>query len=144
MAERSTRSGSRRTTPQPAPQSTRVGTQSPPKRTIRITRSQSRGISDSEDGGTGVKLRRGAKQATPDGTNGAVGQSSSKSRKGRPANHSRVQQGMKGHSTDSSFDPRNAGLVVSPKDRFAQLTKAGSLRAKDLPDSCSDQNTDLS
>ena len=70
-----------------------------------------------------MKSRRGAKQATPDGTNGAVGQSSSKGRKGRPANHARVQQGMEGHITNSSFDPRNAGPVVSPNDRFAQLTK---------------------
>ncbi|KAK4691784.1 hypothetical protein P7C71_g5292, partial [Lecanoromycetidae sp. Uapishka_2] len=51
MAERnSTRTASRRTTPQPAPQAAGVAaSQSPPKRTTRKTRSQSRDISDSED-----------------------------------------------------------------------------------------------
>ena len=99
MAERtSTRAGSRRTTPQPAPQTARARTQSPAKRATRTTRSQSRDISDSEDGRIGLNARRGGKQATPDSTSGAVAQSGSKSRKGRPANHARVQQGKEIHT----------------------------------------------
>lgn len=94
MAERtSTRAGSRRPTPQPAPHVSRVGTQSPSKGTARKTRSQSRDISDSEDRRTGLNPRRVVKQATPDGANGTVTQTGSKSRKRRPANDPRVQQG---------------------------------------------------
>ncbi|KAF6236988.1 hypothetical protein HO173_004867 [Letharia columbiana] len=103
MAERtSRRAGSRRTTPQPAPHTARVGTQSPPKRTTRTTRSQSRDISDSENGRSDSKARRGAKQATPDGTNGAVGQSGSKGRKGRIAKHARAQQDLSMVAEDPS------------------------------------------
>lgn len=112
MAERtSTRAGSRRTTPQPASQTTPVGTQSSPKRTIRTTRSQSRDISGSEDGRTGLKALRGAKQATPDTTSGAVGQSGSKGRKRGPASHAQIQQGMKSHTTAWNFDPCGPGIV---------------------------------
>lgn len=111
MAEQrtSTRAGSRRTTPQPVPQTARVGTQSPPKRITRAMRSQSRDISDSEGGRTGLKTRRGAKQATPDETNGAAGQSGSKSRKRRPADHARIQEGGEIRTTDYTFHARSPG-----------------------------------
>lgn len=118
MAERtSTRAGSRRTTPQPASQTTPVGTQSSPKRTIRTTRSQSRDISGSEDGRTGLKALRGAKQATPDTTSGAVGQSGSKGRKRGPASHAQIQQDLSMVAEDPS--------VVYPDLQTAEDDGAG-------------------
>lgn len=140
MAERtSTRAGSRRTTPQPAPQTARIGTQSPPRRTTRITRSQSHDFSDSEDGKTSSKARKSAKQAIPDGSNGAAEQSGSKSRKGRSVNHTRTQQGRDIQPTNSSCCPRSPGPVLSTEHIFSEFAKAGSLRGKGLPEICIDQ-----
>ena len=94
MAERtSTRAGSRRATPQPAPQDASVGIQSPPRQTTRTTRSQSRDISDTEGKRGGTKARKGAKQATPDATNNGIGKSGPQNQKGRSANRARIQQG---------------------------------------------------
>ena len=124
MAERtSTRTGSRRSTPQSAPQIAREGTQTPPKRTTRITRSQSHDVSDNEDGKTGLRVRRGAKHATQDGTNGAVRQSGLKSRKGRPANNSGTQQGRRLHKTAQRSGPRNPGPFLHEHDPIDHLQK---------------------
>lgn len=139
MAERtSTRAGSRRTTPQPAPPIARVGTQSPPNRVTRSTRSQSRDISDSEVRRTDLKARRGAKQVSPDSTNGAVGQSGSESRKGRPANHARIQQGRGTHKTDENSCFAFLSYF-STQERDAQFAKAGRLRGQELSELCIDQ-----
>ena len=98
MAERtSTRTTSRRTTPQPIPSTARVGaSQSPQKRTTRATRSQSRDISDSDAGRKGVLSRRGAKQGASEGTESSTGQSITKGRKGWPADKSGPLQGTMG------------------------------------------------
>ena len=100
MAEHtSTRASSRRTTPKPAPQIERAGTQTPPKRTTRVTRSQSHDVSDSEDGRKSSKGQKGAKQASPAGTHGPTGQSIPKGRKGKSTNHAKIQQGKEFHVT---------------------------------------------
>lgn len=136
MAERtSTRAGSRRTTPQPAPPTARAGTQSPPKRATRSTRSQSRGISDSEVGRTDLKARRGAKQATPDSTNGAVGQSGSESRKGRPANHARILQGRSIHKTVENYCFAFLNYLSTQK-RGTQFANTRGLREIEPSDLC--------
>ena len=139
MAERtSTRAGSRRTTPQPAPPTARVGTQSPPKRITRSTRSQSRDISDNEGLKPDLKARRGAKQATPDRTNGAVGQSGSESRKGMHANHSRIQQGRGTHNTDWGYCFAVLSYL-SMQDKIAHFAKADRLSGKELHELSNDQ-----
>ena len=96
MAERtSTRTTSRRTTPQPVPGTARVAaSQSPQKRITRATRSRSHDISDSDAGGTGASSRRGAKQGASEGTAISTGRSNTKGRKGRPANKPGPLQGM--------------------------------------------------
>ena len=96
MAERtSTRTTSRRTTPQPVPGTARVAaSQSPQKRTARATRSQSHDISDSDATRRGASLRRGAKQGAAEGTDSSTGQINTKGRKGRPANKSGPLQGI--------------------------------------------------
>ena len=113
MAERTARrAGSRRTTPQPAPQTGRVGTHSPPNRTTRITRSQSRDISDSEERRNGFKARKGAEQAIPDATTEAVEQSGPQTRKGRPTNHTRAQQGRVIHPRNCSASSQSWACLV--------------------------------
>ena len=140
MAERtSTRAGSRRTTPQPAPQIGRAGTQSPPKRTTRTTRSQSRDVSDSEDGRTSSKGQRGAKQATPAGTHSAIGQSTLKGRKGRSTNYAKIQQGKEFHVTRHTLRLHSPELSLSTDQRRAHFTRTSSQRPRELPDSCIDQ-----
>ena len=96
MAERtSTRTTSRRTTPQPVPGTARVAaSQSPPKRTTRVTRSQSRDISDSDATRKGASLRRSAKQGAAEGTDSSTGKVNTKGQKGRPANKSASLQGI--------------------------------------------------
>ena len=96
MTERaSTRTTSRRTTPQPVPSTARVAaSQSPQKRTTRATRSRSHDISDSDAGRKGASVRRGAKQGASEGTDSSTGKSNTKGRKGRPANKSGPLQGM--------------------------------------------------
>ena len=96
MAERtSTRTTSRRTTPQPVPSTARVAaSQSPPKRTAPTTRSQSRDISDSDATRKGASLRRSAKQGAAEGTDSSTGKVNTKGRKGRPANKSGPLQGI--------------------------------------------------
>ena len=100
MAERtSTRTTSRRTTPQPVPSNARVAaSQSPQRRTTRATRSQSHDISDSDVGRKGVSSRRGAKQGASEGTENSAGQSVTKGRKGRPAKSGPLQGIMSLHS----------------------------------------------
>ena len=66
-----------------------------------------------------MNARRGGKQATPDSTHGAVGQSGSKSRTGRPANHARVQQGKKIHTIDLTFFPYSS----SPRYLYCSTDK---------------------
>ena len=139
MAERtSTRAGSRRTTPQPAPQIDRAGTQTSPKRTTRITRSQSRDVSDSEDGRKSSKEQRVAKQATPAGTHGAIGQSALNGRKGRPASHAKIQQGKEFHDTRHTLCLHSPGLSLSTDHRRAHFIRASSQLPRALPDSCID------
>ena len=96
MAEHaSTRTTSRRTTPQPVPSNARVAaSQSPQKRTTRVTRSRSHDISDSDAGRKGASSRRGAKQGASEGTDSPTGNSITKGRKGRPANSSGPLQGI--------------------------------------------------
>ena len=140
MAERtSTRAGSRRTTPQPAPQNERAGTQTPPKRTTRITRSQSRDVSDSEDGRKSSKGQRGAKQAIAAGTHGAIGQSALKGRKGRSTDHAKIQQGKEFHVTRHTLCLLSRGLSLSADQKLAHFTRASSQLPIELPDSCIDQ-----
>ena len=93
MAERtSSRAGSRRTTPQPAPQTARAGTQGLPKRIARTTRSQSRDVGDGEEKRTGLETRK-VKQATPDATNDAIGHNGPNRRNGSVENNAQIQQG---------------------------------------------------
>ena len=96
MTERtSTRTTSRRTTPQPVPSTTRVAaSQSPQKRTARATRSQSHDISDSDATRKGGSLRRGAKQGAAEGTDNSIGKINTKSRKVRPAHESGPLRGI--------------------------------------------------
>lgn len=104
MAERTTRTASRRATPQAAPDAGRVAaSQSPPKRTTRETRSRSYDISDSEDGRKGVRARRGAKQVNAKVVDSAAGQSTMRGRKGKTVNGSRALQGMLGCGMDRTM-----------------------------------------
>ena len=140
MAEHtSTRASSRRTTPQPAPQLERAGTQTPPKRITRITRSQSHDVSDSEDGRKSSKGQKGAKQATPAGTHSATGQSTSKGRKGKSTNHAKNQQGKEFHVTRHTLCLLRQGSSLSTNQRRAHFTKANSQLPSELSDSCIDQ-----
>jgi len=85
MAERtSTRTASRRSTPQPAAQ---------PAVSTRKTRSQSRDISDSEEARIGMKARPGGKQTLSNGAENRAGQSIPKRMGGRSVNQSRALQG---------------------------------------------------
>lgn len=86
---------SRRNTPQPGPKPIQKSkSRASPNNNIRVTRSQSRDISDSEGALIGFKIRRSEKQASSKDESSVTGKNTLKGRKNRPIHQSRALQGM--------------------------------------------------
>ena len=101
MADRtSTRSASRRTTPQPRPESIESRSKpslNPPQLNMRITRSQSHDVSDSEVSRTGAakyNRRRGTRQVSAEAVEDTGKISGRNKSRTKPGTHSREMQGM--------------------------------------------------
>ena len=95
MADRATRTSSRRTTPQPAVEAGRsTASRNRPRRATRATRSQSHDISDSEDARKGVKSRRDAGSVATDSADTSAVQRTAQGGSKKAATSSRVLQGI--------------------------------------------------
>ena len=140
MAER-TSTRNRRNTPQSPPrshQTDNVPQQSPPRRTTRATRSQSRDVSDSETGNTGAKGgRRSARQANVQGPQAVKVEGNAQGRKDKANAEFNVAQGMRYDRRDSRVGSPLTYEVDPELSMVAEESNVG------YPELAQDINTEL-